>query len=164
MNVSDRTLRDLVHGTGAHVDPVACVAGISAAVAGRMLPGTPHTIWQLVWHMNYWMDYELRSIDGPEVPYPTEAAASWPQPEPPSPGAWQDEMVRFSRLIARLVQWVEDITAGTDSSRLVHPSKGETMSDVLWQMAAHNSYHTGQVVLLRRALGAGSPTGGGDTW
>jgi len=39
-----------------------------------------------------------------------------------------------------------------------------TLEAVLWQMVAHNSYHAGQIALLRRMLGAWPPTGGGDTW
>ena len=39
-----------------------------------------------------------------------------------------------------------------------------TLEAVLWQMVAHNSYHVGQIALIRRALGAWPPHGGGDTW
>ncbi len=39
-----------------------------------------------------------------------------------------------------------------------------TLEAVLWQMVAHNSYHVGQITLIRRALGAWPPRGGGDTW
>jgi uncharacterized damage-inducible protein DinB len=39
-----------------------------------------------------------------------------------------------------------------------------TLEAVLWQMVAHNSYHVGQIALMRRALGAWPPRGGGDTW
>jgi len=162
--VSNRILLDLLHGKGAHADPVACAEGITAEVAGRTLPGASHTIWQLVWHMNFWMDYELRSIEGPEVPYPEAAAASWPSPVPPSPAAWEEETARFRRQIDRLAQLAEQTTGDGTGSRTVHPAKGETIDDVLWQMAAHNSYHTGQVALLRRALGVWPPAGGGDTW
>jgi uncharacterized damage-inducible protein DinB len=35
---------------------------------------------------------------------------------------------------------------------------------VLWQTAVHNSYHIGQVVILRRMLGAWPPLDGSDTW
>jgi uncharacterized damage-inducible protein DinB len=31
-------------------------------------------------------------------------------------------------------------------------------------MAAHNSYHSGQIAMLLRAFGAWPPAGGGDTW
>lgn len=39
-----------------------------------------------------------------------------------------------------------------------------TLEAVLWQMVAHNSYHTGQIAMIRRALGAWPPRGGGDSW
>jgi len=39
-----------------------------------------------------------------------------------------------------------------------------SLEAVLWQMVAHNSYHTGQIAMIRRALGAWPPRAGGDTW
>jgi uncharacterized damage-inducible protein DinB len=34
----------------------------------------------------------------------------------------------------------------------------------VWQITAHNSYHAGQIALLRRQAGAWPPERGGDTW
>jgi len=161
----NRTLQALLRGKGAHVDPVAAVEGLSPALAGRELAGSEHTIWQLVWHMNYWMHYELASLDGPEVPYPEHANASWPEtPAPPSEEAWKAEMARFRRQVDALADWGRRASLGGLGARLVHPKPGDTVQDVLWQMVAHNSYHAGQVVLLRRAFGAWPPATGGDTW
>jgi uncharacterized damage-inducible protein DinB len=39
-----------------------------------------------------------------------------------------------------------------------------TRSEAIALVAAHNSYHIGQIVLLRRMLGAWPPPTGGDTW
>ena len=39
-----------------------------------------------------------------------------------------------------------------------------TLEAVLLQMVAHNSYHTGQIAMIRRALDVWPPRGGGDTW
>ncbi len=159
-----QVLHDLLRGRGAHVDPVATVSGLNAEIAGRYLAGAQHSIWQLVWHMNYWMDYEVRSIEGAEVPYPVHATASWPvEAAPPSPAAWNDAVDRFTGLVTRLGDWVDRAAAG-DADRIVHRKKSESVLDVLWQTVAHNSYHIGQVALLRRAFGAWPPAGGGDTW
>ena len=68
--MSQRALTELFRGKGAHVDPVACVEDISAEVAARQVAGVPHSIGQLVFHMNYWMDYELRRIRGERPAYP----------------------------------------------------------------------------------------------
>jgi len=62
--MGDTTLRELVYGKGAHVDPVACVEDIPAELAARTLAGYPHSIWQIVGHMNYWMDYDLGTVAG----------------------------------------------------------------------------------------------------
>jgi uncharacterized damage-inducible protein DinB len=161
-----RLLRELLRGRGAHVDPLAAVEGLDPELAGRRLAGAEHTIWQLVWHMNYWLDYEVRSLEGPEVAYPEHAAASWPpEPSPASAADWLAAMERFRALLERMDDWAraiaEDAAVGR---RPVHPGKEEDALDVLWQMVAHTSYHTGQVALLRRAFGAWPPAGGGDTW
>jgi uncharacterized damage-inducible protein DinB len=161
----NRSLQELLRGRGAHVDPVACVAGLEADMAGRQLPGVEHTIWALVWHMNYWMDYELQSMDGREPSYPLHASESWPTTAaPPTATAWQEEEARFRRLIEQLLEWARRAAVDGHGARLVHRDKGESLQTVLWQMAAHNSYHTGQVALLRRAFGLWPPPGGGDTW
>lgn len=163
--MTDRILKQLLHGQGSHADPLACVLGIDAAIAGRRLAGAEHTIWQLTWHMNYWMEYELQSIAGPEAPYPAHAGASWPrEAAPPSQAAWDGEVERFRTLLDRLAALVRPSIVEGGTARIVHPAKGETVTDVLWQMVAHNSYHTGQVALLRRAFGHWPPPGGGDTW
>jgi uncharacterized damage-inducible protein DinB len=158
-------LQDLLRGTGAHVDPLAAVGELDPAMAGRRLDGAPQTIWQLIVHMNYWMDYELRSIEGPEAIYPEHATASWPEKDGPENDAeLQREVKRFEAQVGRLAAWATRLKEAKVRTRRVHPAKDETVEDVLWQMVSHNSYHTGQLVLLRRAFGAWPPPGGGDTW
>ncbi|MGH7703368.1 MAG: DinB family protein [Gemmatimonadales bacterium] len=158
-----RILTELLRGKGAHADPVACFDALTPELAGRVLPGAEHTVWQLLVHVNYWMDYEVRSIEGTEPPYPEHASASWPvESGPRDRSAWEKETAHLRQQLDRLAEF-----AGQGNERLariVHPSKGETVRDVLWQMAAHNSYHVGQVALLRRAFGAWPPPAGGDTW
>lgn len=162
--MASQVLKELLRGRGAHVDPVASITGLGADLVGRRLAGVDHTIWQLVWHMNYWMDYELRSITGPEVPYPEHADASWPvEPGPASATDWDAEVARFTAQVAALSEWADRAARG-DGDRVVHGKKAETVLDVLWQMVAHNSYHIGQVATLRRAFGAWPPASGGDTW
>ena len=51
-----------------------------------------------------------------------------------------------------------------DARRRSRRSPRTFLEAVLWQTVAHNSYHTGQIAMLRRMLGAWPPQGGGDTW
>jgi uncharacterized damage-inducible protein DinB len=76
--MSSRALTELLRGRGAHVDPLACVEDLSDELAARQVAGFPHSVGQLVFHMNYWMDYELRRIRGERPAYPTHASESFP--------------------------------------------------------------------------------------
>jgi len=68
--MGDTTLRELVYGKGAHVDPIACVDDISAELAARTVRDYPHSIWGIVEHMNYWMDLRPQQNCGRESTLP----------------------------------------------------------------------------------------------
>jgi uncharacterized damage-inducible protein DinB len=156
------TLTDLLRGKGAHIDPIAAVEDLDSGLAGRRLPGFRHTIWQQLGHLNYWMDHELRSIEGPELPVPTHAAASWPNADAPvDDSAWQHELGLFRTNLAQLHTLAE--AKASTLARIVHPKSGQTVEAILWLLAAHNSYHIGQIMQLRQALGR-EPMRGGVTW
>ena len=106
--MGDTTIRELVYGKGAHVDPVACVEDIAADLATRTVAGYPHSVWQIVEHMNYWMEYEVRRVDGHGTKYPEHAIESWPaHPDPPNEAQWSATRQRFSDLLARLAVLAE---------------------------------------------------------
>jgi uncharacterized damage-inducible protein DinB len=164
-----RALDELLRGKGAHADPVACVEDLTAELAARQVAGFPHSIGQLVFHMNYWMDYELRRIRGERPTYPEHSSESFPPA--PSPADAQD----WERLRKRFASLLADITLLSKSSaeemqRQIEPvHEGDaklagTLEAVLWQMVAHNSYHTGQIAMFRRVLGTWPPRCGGDSW
>jgi len=73
-----QALTELLRGKGAHVDPIACVEDVPAELATRRLAGFPHSIADLVFHMNYWMAYELKRIQGKKPKYPDHASESFP--------------------------------------------------------------------------------------
>jgi uncharacterized damage-inducible protein DinB len=167
--MSERTLIELLHGKGAHADPVACVEDLSAELAGRCPELCPHSVYQLVWHMNYWMDYDLRRVRGEKPPYPSHAAEGWPASAAPSSDAeWKNATARFADLIGTHVAMANlganELSRHVPATHPSHETRTSTVLAILWQTAAHNSYHVGQIVLVRRALGAWPPLGGGDSW
>jgi uncharacterized damage-inducible protein DinB len=172
--MGDTTLHGLVYGKGAHVDPVACIEDISSALAARTVAGYPHSIWQIVEHMNYWMDYDLGKVAGENRPYPDKAIESWPAHPGPAVDRraanelWQATTRRFTVLLARLARLAESDAAALERRvQMLGPAQSRcesTVHAVLWQIAAHNSYHAGQIALLRRQFAAWPPERGGDTW
>ncbi len=176
--MGDSTLRELVHGKGSHVDPVACIEDLSAELAARTVAGYPHSIWQIVLHMNYWMEHDLAKVAGENPPYPDHAIESWPEHPNPAQGraaeeVWQSAVGRFTELLSRLERLAES-DANELARTLQYPGPGQTSREslsrestvhaMLWQIVGHNSYHAGQIALLRRQFGAWPPRDGGDSW
>src|SRR5215475_11897548 len=90
-----RVLTELLYGQGAHVSPVGCVEDLDANTAACTIPGHPHSIWQNLLHMNYWMEYELARIAGKRPAYPEHAAESWPANPAPEERQWEEDVSRF---------------------------------------------------------------------
>lgn len=166
--MSQRTLIELLYGKGAHANPISAVQEITADLAARRLEGYPHSIWQMVGHMNFWMDYELRRIRQENPPYPRHAVDSWPsEPSPANEAAWKQTVARFCTLIEELSDLAQShqefLNREVQAMHAVHNQQSASVLAVLWQTAVHNSYHIGQIVLLRRLVDHW-PTHAGDTW
>jgi uncharacterized damage-inducible protein DinB len=167
--MSERALVELLYGKGAHANPLACVEDVSAELAGRREEGFPHSIWQMVSHMNYWMDYEVRRIRGEAPKYPDHAAQGWPADAAPGgEQEWKKAVSLFGELLGRLAILAaaspEELARDVEATHPDHAKHASTVLDVLWQTLVHNSYHVGQIAMLRRCLGAWPPRGGGDSW
>ena len=168
-NMSQRALTELLQGKGAHVDPVACVEDISAEIAARPVVGFPHSIWHLVFHMNYWMEYELRRIRGEKPLYPDHNSKSFPPASATLDAEeWDQRRGRLADLLKQFAKLAEsspqELQREIESVHQGDKKVAGTLEAVLWQIVAHNSYHVGQIAMMRRALGAWPPRGGGDTW
>jgi uncharacterized damage-inducible protein DinB len=162
-------LVELIRGHGAHTDSVACFRGLSPETAGRRPAGFPYTVWQQLGHLNYWMEYEFARASGRQIEYPEHASLSWPEAEGPrDAAAWEAALGRFERNLAEMARLASSPDEVLERPvAMLHESqagKDTSLLGVLWQTVVHNSYHLGQVALLRRALGAWPPPGGGDTW
>jgi uncharacterized damage-inducible protein DinB len=165
--MSERALAELLRGKGAHVDPIACVEDISAELATRQVEGFPHSIAQLVFHINYWMDYELRRIRGQRPKYPEHNAESFPAAVIDA-AEWDRLRTRMKELLAEFAELAkssrEELDRPIEATHDGDTKIAGTLEAVLWQMVAHNSYHVGQIAMIRRVLGAWPPRAGGDTW
>jgi len=166
--MSERALTELLRGKGAHADPLACVEDISAELAGRQVPGFPHSIGQLLFHMNYWMGYELRRVRGERPAYPERSSQTFPVAAAVDTGEWNRIREQFAARLGEFAALAKSSRAELDRQiETVHEGDTKvagTLEAVLWQMVAHNSYHLGQIAMIRRVLGAWPPRGGGDSW
>jgi uncharacterized damage-inducible protein DinB len=164
-----RTQAQLVFGKGAHADALGCLEGLTWALAGETPRGAPYSVYGLVWHMTFWMENELERIEGRSPAYPEHASLGWPDDTPPTPDDWSRTVARFGAALERLVGFAEaapEVRSRTVpvTSKDPHANQATTVEDVVWQTIVHTSHHLGQVILIRRQLGAWPPPGGGDSW
>ncbi|MBB6098459.1 putative damage-inducible protein DinB [Deinobacterium chartae] len=143
-------------GPGAFVRWEAALEDLSAADAVRVPAGSPHSVAQVVAHVDFWMRWILETLGGRPQPWPQHAEGGWPEVSEADWAALRDGLLARLRRAAELAR-DEEFTA-----RVAY--RNDTAGKALMDFAFHNAYHLGQVVLIRRMLGAWPPPSGGDTW
>lgn len=153
----DRSLREhllfLLSGGGAHVGFDDALAGLPSALRGQRPAGAPHTPWQLLEHLRIaqWDILEFsRDPDHRSPPWPE---GYWtPGEAPPDDGAWARSEAAFRADLEAIKALVAD--AANDLHAPFPWGDGQTLLREALLVADHNAYHLGQLVLLRRQLGA----------
>jgi uncharacterized damage-inducible protein DinB len=154
--------RELLIDTFPYIPPPRAIEALDPSDASRRLPNTPHSILEIVAHLNFWLEWFSARCESREVPMVSTAAEGWP-----SSSAWPEVSTRFVDGLERLVQFAE---SETNVDRRLTPSiefpplSHYTVGDALVHVANHNAHHLGQVILLRQMMGKWPPPSGGWTW
>jgi uncharacterized damage-inducible protein DinB len=147
-------LSNMLLGEDEFTEPMTLLRDITASQAVAKPPGNLESISQIVAHMLYWQNRSLSIIRGECPHYPANQAekdATWRLIEIDE---W-DELV--SDFLAGLDASMALTESDADISRLIRDD--ETIGDRIRWTAMHNAYHYGQIVMLRRMLGAWPPEG-----
>lgn len=153
--------RQLLVDTHPHLPPAATLAGLDPADALRKVAGLPHSIAEIVAHMNYWQKWFAARCQGRDEPMAAAAADGWPGVHD-----WSAESERFltglDALAAIVGQQAPDdaIAPPIEFPMLA----GYSYRDVWEHVAQHNAHHLGQIVVLRQLLGVWPPPSGSYTW
>ncbi len=157
-NVLEKMVSNALSGKGAHVDVNRAFAGLDWKLAGTQPEGLPHSVFQLLNHMSFWNRWVVKWLGGEHPPVPKHAPGGWPgKPSPASADEWKQAIRCFSQEIQQMTRRARDLD-------LLVKQGTKTRLEMLQAVASHNSYHLGQVVVLRQRLGAWPPPGGGLTW
>jgi hypothetical protein len=144
---------DLLRGRNAHVDFEKAVADLPSNLRGVKPKGAPHTAWQLLEHMRIGQWDILEFSRDPKHVSPAWPEGYWPKTEaPPSPAAWNNSLRKFRADWKAMAKLVADKKKNV-FARIPHGT-GQTLLREALLVADHNAYHIGQLVLLRRLLGA----------
>ena len=137
----------------AHVGFDKAVAGLPAELRGRRPPGLPYSAWQLVEHLRLTQHDILEFCRNPNYAEPHWPGDYWPSTDaPPSSAAWDESLAAFRRERDALKLVAND--ASLDLFAKIPHGSGQTYFRELLLIADHNAYHLGQLVAVRRLLGA----------
>ncbi len=146
-------LEYLLRGGGAHVHFPDVLDSFPPELCGRQVEGVPYTAWQLLEHMRIAQWDILEFSRNPLHESPPWPEGYWPKsPAPPEPGAWQQSVKQFCRDLEEMIARVMD--PRSDLLAPIPHGQGQTLLREALLVADHNAYHLGQLVLLRRLLGA----------
>jgi uncharacterized damage-inducible protein DinB len=155
---NDASLRDhlveLLLGGNAHVDVLTALKGIPQKLYGAKPENSPHSAWELLEHMrialrdlwDFSTNAEYAERSWPDDYWPATA-------EPPSKEAWQSSVRALKEDLEAFRKLIKNPKSNL-YAQIPWGKKDQTLLREVLLAADHTSYHTGELVLLRRILGA----------
>jgi hypothetical protein len=157
MPYQDHSLRqhllDLLDGGNAHAKFDDIIKDLPPKLRGAKPANFPHSPWMLLEHLRIaqWdiLDFSRN---------PKYVALDWPKdywPEtdaPPSPAAWNKSVTQFHADLKAMQSLVKN--PKTDLFARIPWGSGQTILREALLVADHNAYHLGQLLDVRRLLGA----------
>jgi hypothetical protein len=155
---NDAALREqlfqLLLGGNAHVDVLAALKGFPAKLYGVKPEGAPHSGWELLEHMRIALRDLWDFSTNPEYVEKKWPDDYWPpSAEAPSKEAWVNSVRALKEDLEEFGKLVNDPKSNL-YAKIPWAKEGQTLLREVLLAADHNSYHAGELVFLRRLLGA----------
>jgi hypothetical protein len=137
----------------AHATFDQAVTDLPVELRGKVPKGAEHSPWQLLEHLRLaqWdiLDFsrneKYHALKWPDDYWPKERA-------PADDKAWDKSVRAFKKDLREMCALVEDTK--TDLFAKIPHGDGQTILREALLVADHNAYHVGQLVLVRKMLGA----------
>lgn len=147
-------LADGYYGKDTHVDPLKAVKGISAEEARKTLGKGIHSIWDHLFHMMFWHEVTVNGIQDKDIDWKSIQGKDWPSPE-----ILHDDSnwVALVSAFEKSLEEAKKILKTMDLSKPVRIWKDQPTGRGMLVLVQHNSYHIGQIVVLRQLMGLWPP-------
>jgi hypothetical protein len=154
---NDKALRqhllNLLKASNAHLDFDSAFKDLPTKLRGKRPKGTQHSAWEVLEHLRIAQWDILEFSRNPKHKSPEFPRGYWPRTQsPPDDTAWDKSIQSFRDDLEALCALVAD--KSTDLFAKIPHGDGQTILREALLAADHNAYHLGEVVLLRRILGA----------
>jgi hypothetical protein len=145
----------LLRGGQAHTSFDEAVKDFPAELRGTVPPNLPYSAWQLLEHIRIAQRDILNFSAPPTGGYHPIAwpDAYWPKsPQPPTPHAWDQSVASIRTDLDHFEALIQNPDA--DLYKPFRWGEGQNLLREALLIADHNAYHLGELVVLRRLLGA----------
>ncbi|HEY1500192.1 MAG TPA: DinB family protein [Acidobacteriaceae bacterium] len=156
-NAEDRALREqlvkFLRDGEAHADLKAVLDDFPVKARGAVPKGAQHSAWQELEHIRIALHDLLDFSTNPNYVAPEWPKDYWPtEAAPPDDAAWETSVKAVKKDEADFVKLVSDPESNLYAT--IPWGEGQTVLREVLLAGQHTSYHLGQIVLLRRILGA----------
>ena len=150
LRIADQLRRAFI-GDPWHGSPLRdLLAGVSAEQAGiRPLPSA-HTIWELVLHIEIYVNAAIEAMQGIPMPRLFGTEQDWPGVADSSPTVWSEAVGRLFRSADRLADAIERFTDARLQDTV--PGRDYDFYYLFHGIVQHSLYHGGQIAMLKKAV------------
>jgi len=147
-------LVEFLRGGSAHIDAAAALKNIPAKLHGEKPGNAPHSAWELLEHMRLAVKDLLEFSTNPDYLEPHWPDDYWPATISPSS---EEQWNASVRALKNDLKAFENLVENPESNlyaEIPWAKDHQTLLHEVLLAIAHTSYHTGEIVFLRRTLGA----------
>jgi len=146
-------LADALDWGQAHADFDRAVDRFPVTLRGRRVRGLPYSAWQILEHVRIAQEDLLDFAINPRYASKAWPEEYWPNnPKPPNARAWNASIAAFRKDRKALKRLATNARIKLDA-KIPHGT-GQTYLREILLAIDHTAYHVGELVVLRRLLGA----------
>jgi len=135
----------------AHISFNDAVKNIPFEDLGKKPGSLPYSIWQITEHiritqkdiLDFSVNTDYKELNWPDDYWPEDAA-------PATQTDWENSIKTINKDLDEFIKLLE---TSENLYKLFHHGTGQTLLREAMLIADHNSYHTGEILVLRRLLG-----------
>ena len=155
--MSDEALREhlvrILDWEEAHVGFDKAIADLAPDKRGARAPGFEHSVWQLLEHMRVAQEDILDFCVNPKYVHTMKWPDDyWPTPGQPTDEQWNTSVATIHRDTESLAKFT--VETDIDLTSKIPRGTGQTYLRTVLVAMDHNSYHVGQIIAVRRLIGA----------
>jgi uncharacterized damage-inducible protein DinB len=156
MPTNDKLLRNQLVASlkegNAHVDLLSALKDFPEKLYGAKPAGAPHSAWQLLEHLRIALNDLLIFSTNPDYVAPKWPDTYWPkQDAPENAAAWKTSVKALTADLSAFEKLIQNPESNLYAE--IPWGDGQTLLREVLLAIDHNSYHVGQLVMLRQQLG-----------